>query len=215
MRTTEKQPLPLETAVEMWEIYKQRVGVAIIHTIRTMGLPTPHRRDANAPKFERATRAPTSREVRMFLLEDRDFQTEIVEQIEMEFWRCYARGGITYREGCGLLALIAERVTWKKVTRRARELFRTVTPVDGTDILSTLVADGPLPDDLAGDKELLTRLQEVLGRLSETDRQLLLAKVEGYDGLDIPGVSRVGVRSRVHRLWQKVVAEVREPRKTA
>lgn len=208
MKTIESQPLSFAAASNLWSTVLAEIGVAIINTIRTMGLPTVRRRMPRGAVSEGTMQTPSPSAVRRDLLTDRDLHTDILERVEAEYWQAVARGAVAGDEDRPLIFCITQRVTWKLATRRARSLLRTVVPLDGQDPFASIASDAPLPDDLASDGQMLTRLRAVLASLPESDRQLLLAKAEGYDVLDAPGVPRATLRSRVHRLWKKVAESV-------
>lgn len=194
----------------LWRDVQKELAVAIIGTIRTMGLPTPEGGDGHRPK-ERHGRQPGASEVRFALLNDCDLQDGIVDQVKAEFRQAVARGSIKGNSDRRLVFRIIQCVTWKRAHARSLELFRTVSAseVYGND--AALVSEEPLPDEQVEREEIRARLDSVLARLTPEDRRLLLEgkAEEGYGELaKETGVEVGALRVRAYRLWKKVKAEV-------
>lgn len=203
-------PYKVGFAQHLWSDVQQEMAVAIVGTIRTMGLPVTGNGATCQPKQANG-RTPGHDAVRVAVLEDRDLHDEIVDRVEVEFWRAVERGGITSADDRPLVFRIIQCVTWRLTTQRASQLLRTVSSAREDDITEGLASEDPLPEEAMAMAEIRDRLQRVLTDLSDLDRRLLLEGKagEGYGELaDELGVDVGTLRVRAHRLWKRVKAEV-------
>lgn len=201
----------------LWGDVRKELAKAIIGTIRTMGLPTPGRGKGHRHKESRG-RTPGTRAVRFALMADIDLHCEIVDQVEVQFRQAVARGAIVSSADRGLVFRIAQCLTWKHATRRARELFRTVIISEAFGDDESLVCPEPLPEEIFQQEEMRDRLGRALAGLDPADRRLLLeGKAEGRYGelAEEFGVKAGTLRVRAHRLWTLVSAEVIGSEETA
>jgi len=186
------------------------MAVAIIGTIRTMGLPVPESREGWQPRETRG-HTPGPEAVRIVLISDENLHDEIVDRIEVEFWRAVERGSITSVADRPLVFRIVQCVAWRLASKRARQLLRTVRPSSEEDTTGDLPSEDPTPEETIATAEMRERLGRALANLSEADRRLLLeGKVgEGYGDLATElGVDVGTLRVRACRLWKRVRAEV-------
>lgn len=209
--TIKSQSLSSEAALALWNEVRNEVIKAIVGTLRTMGLPTVAGRGARPIPSGVGGRTPSPQAVRLALVRDRELHDDILDEVVRQYWAAVYNGKVGGEADKPLIFCIVQRTTWKRGTRRARELLNTLEPVGTSDVLTSVPSDASPVDEVVDRKAVLERLRRTLKRLSPEEQALIQAKVEGsYDSLDLPGLEKSSVRARACRLWKRVVEEILE-----
>ena len=205
----ERRPISDNEAVRLWNEVKGSLVFVIVKAIRTMKLPVPATCSIPASGTLPRPRTPSPGEVRLVLLRDSQFHEDLSQRVAEEFWSGVRRGVVPAGASPGWLIITARRVTWRRATKRAKELFATTIPIsqssDAHFDLGSPILD---MEDVIDLRRHWSRLEPLLRELSDIDRRSLYAMIHvdsTYKELAAElGLTNVAVRQRARRARSKL-----------
>jgi RNA polymerase sigma-70 factor (ECF subfamily) len=127
---------------------------------------------------------------------DPDRRQDLLQEIHLEVWKSLE----VYEARCALrtwVYRVAHNTAAKHVIRRCRTKPEVLVSLEEVSQLKHK------QDEVAGGKEVVRQLMEVIHLLKPPDRQLMLLYLEGVDTesiAEIIGLSPGNVRTKIHRL---------------